>query len=957
MVLASVLLLARLQSTTPEDPATIMSRVARAVEGDSVASMSAAWRRTLSRSPTDRVATFGLATVAHLTYDHDAANRLFTQVVSNTRGAPDRLSVYARLGLGRELLERSRYERADSTFSRVIVDARAIGAVDADAEALIQLAQIRMRTVGAGAARALLDTAALRVAAVRRLPAGAPARSLPLAEERACIAAFIHIRLATPHALDSAMAGAALARRTGEHRFEGGCLFAAAQELERRGDFDHAIALLQTRVAPLLRRARDWQSLSAALQWVGYLELRSGRYSRARHDLLESVAEAEMSGDGAVLAWAHLGLGNIASDMGDLVTATSELRTSRALLAEQGDRWGLATVRGLEARVAETRGDLPEARRAYLETIDSVRAIGNGFAALERYRSLALLEQEAGRWDEAERWLREGDAIARGRDAPGWREERPVHEAANAMGRGDLKKADSLLSDKLRGWQADENRMMTFDMLTRHAEVLARRNDLAGTERRLAEASDAFASWRAEQGNDREFRVALLQARKVFGYSGAGVPYAIGALARGGRLAAAFKFTEERRARELATRIAERDAPATDSARASVAGATRSPPSVVSLDEAMRAMRDSTALIEFVTGRGAEPVTALVLQRSGALAVSLPALDSLAGDGRRLATLIASGTDPAELARRLGVAVLGPVLSRLSPSVVRLIVVPDGALHRLPFETLRASDGHRLVERFAVTIAPSATALVRLQLRTGTRGPSTLLAFGDPAYEDAHASATAPRAPTEALGRDYRAGFAAAGGLARLPNSRREAKNVAAYFTRADVRLGADATENALRSASLRTVSVMHFATHAIVDDQVVWRSALALAPGGGFDGFVGASDLAALDLHADLVVLSGCRTADGVVLTGEGVQGLTAPLLEAGARAVLATRWAIGDRDAGLMIDRFYAALSHGSTVGDALQRAQREAIAAGVNASVWGAFTLVGDPTVKLSLRALKG
>jgi CHAT domain-containing protein len=149
----------------------------------------------------------------------------------------------------------------------------------------------------------------------------------------------------------------------------------------------------------------------------------------------------------------------------------------------------------------------------------------------------------------------------------------------------------------------------------------------------------------------------------------------------------------------------------------------------------------------------------------------------------------------------------------------------------------------------------------------------------------------------------------------------------------------------------------MHFATHALVDDQVVWRSALALAPGSGFDGFVGASDLASLDLHADLVVLSGCRTADGVVLTGEGVQGLTAPLLEAGARAVLATRWAIGDRDAGVMIDRFYAALARGFTVGDALQRAQRDAIAAGVNASVWGAFTLVGDPTVKLSLRPPKG
>ena len=373
------------------------------------------------------------------------------------------------------------------------------------------------------------------------------------------------------------------------------------------------------------------------------------------------------------------------------------------------------------------------------------------------------------------------------------------------------------------------------------------------------------------------------------------------------------------------------------------------PVSVVTLDEAMAAIRDSTALIEFVTGRGPEPVTALVLQRGGAFASSLPPLDSLAGDGRRLATLVAAGTDPADLERRLGAALLGPVLSRISPSVTRLVIVPDGVLHRVPFEVLRTAEGRRLAERFAVTIAPSATALVRLQRRPGSRSSPTLLAFGDPAYDDAHASPAAAGS-TEGLGRDFRAGFAEVGGLPRLPNSRREAQAVAAYFAHADVRLGADASESALRSAPLRTVSVLHFATHAMVDDQVAWRSALALAPGHGFDGFVGAFDLASLDLDADLVVLSGCRTAEGVVLTGEGVQGLTAPLLEAGARAVLATRWAIGDRDAGLMVDRFYAAVAHGYSLGDALRHAEQSAIAAGVNASVWGAFTLVGDPSITL-------
>src|SRR5205085_12425048 len=129
---------------------------------------------------------------------------------------------------------------------------------------------------------------------------------------------------------------------------------------------------------------------------------------------------------------------------------------------------------------------------------------------------------------------------------------------------------------------------------------------------------------------------------------------------------------------------------------------------------------------------------------------------------------------------------------------------------------------------------PSGTALVGLRRRAPARGPATLLVFGDPAYEQ-----TKTPAPTtaEPFGADFRAAFATVGGLPRLPSSAKEARNVARYFASSDIRLGADATERALRSSALRRVSVLHFATHALVDDQVLWRSALALAPGGGYAG------------------------------------------------------------------------------------------------------------------------
>ena len=174
------------------------------------------------------------------------------------------------------------------------------------------------------------------------------------------------------------------------------------------------------------------------------------------------------------------------------------------------------------------------------------------------------------------------------------------------------------------------------------------------------------------------------------------------------------------------------------------------------------------------------------------------------------------------------------------------------------------------------------------------------------------------------------------------------------YSPDADVRLRNEATARYLRQAPLERFRLIHFATHAVVDERSMTRTVLALAPGGGESGLVGPGDLAALDLDADLVVLSGCRTAGGVVVEGEGVQGLTAPLIQAGARSVVASQWRIGDRTTITFVQAFYQALATGLPVGDALRAAKLDAFHRGVPPREWAAFTLVGDPLVMVSLRA---
>ena len=177
---------------------------------------------------------------------------------------------------------------------------------------------------------------------------------------------------------------------------------------------------------------------------------------------------------------------------------------------------------------------------------------------------------------------------------------------------------------------------------------------------------------------------------------------------------------------------------------------------------------------------------------------------------------------------------------------------------------------------------------------------------------------------------------------------------MARYAASAEVRLREEATADYLRFAPLDSFAVIHLATHALVDDRALGRTALALAPGKTAGGFVTPGDLSALRLDADMVVLSACRTAGGVVVDGEGMQGLTAPLLQAGARSVVATSWRVGDRSTVRFVEHFYGELARGKPVVEALRAAKLATMKEGATPGVWAAFSVVGDPMVRVPLRA---
>lgn len=291
----------------------------------------------------------------------------------------------------------------------------------------------------------------------------------------------------------------------------------------------------------------------------------------------------------------------------------------------------------------------------------------------------------------------------------------------------------------------------------------------------------------------------------------------------------------------------------------------------------------------------------------------------------------------------------------------RLVVVPDGALHFLPFAALPAPDsGRPLLERHEVSYLPSATTLALARERLRSRPPAGRWAavFADPVFAAADPRLRAG-APPAAEGiaanpdRDAEAG-ALLEGLERLPSSLREAEAIAGLAPPGAVwtALGPAASREAVLSSALDGFRVLHFATHALAHPRSPQLSGLVLslydAAGRSRAGLLTVPEIYELHLGADLVVLSGCRTALGKEVWGEGLMSLTRGFLYAGSPRVLASLWRVQDRTAAELMRRFYHAYwQEGLPAAAALTAAQRS-LARDPRYRAphsWAAFVLQGD------------
>ena len=376
-------------------------------------------------------------------------------------------------------------------------------------------------------------------------------------------------------------------------------------------------------------------------------------------------------------------------------------------------------------------------------------------------------------------------------------------------------------------------------------------------------------------------------------------------------------------------------------------------PEPVTLAAAQRMLDDQTILLSYSLGETQSFLFALT--RNDFQVKRLPPEATIGESVQKFLAAITNknNPDPAEYRRQasqLSQQLLQPVSRMLTGR--KLLIVPDGALHRLPFEALllpgtnARGDLRQLpyvVRRFAINYAPSASVLAELQNEQRATAPRKFIAFGDPVYEQ--------RAEALTVSTLRNAG-AARLNFQPLPHSREEVAGIAKLFADTDRELfvGEDASEENVKAPErLKHYRMVHFSTHGYINEARPRLSGLVLSQRSSSnpqpeDGLLSAYEIFNLKLNADLVVLSACETGLGKEVKGEGLMSLTRAFMYAGTPSVVVSLWNVNDQSAADLMIRFYRNLQTGMSKGEALRQAQLETIRDNGFPFFWAPFVLVG-------------
>jgi CHAT domain-containing protein len=341
----------------------------------------------------------------------------------------------------------------------------------------------------------------------------------------------------------------------------------------------------------------------------------------------------------------------------------------------------------------------------------------------------------------------------------------------------------------------------------------------------------------------------------------------------------------------------------------------------VSLARVQRSLSADALLLQYVL---ADPKSyCLIISEDQARIVPLNAGSQLARAVSEYVAAVKAKQAATEQGREVYDLLLGAIPEVRNKK--QLVIVPDGALHLVPFDALIEPTGHQLIESHDVAYSPSAGSFTLMSEQASQKGQYSrnLLAVGGIPYNSQSLSASG-MGNASTRGKDL---------LKNLPNSELEIDEAKAAMPKGETTIlsGQQATEAAFKHADLATYRIIHLAVHGIANEKEPDDAALVFlpSPAQSEDGFLHAAEIVMLNLHTDLVVLSACDTGVGPLQGEEGVANLARAWLLAGSHNVISTLWSVDDNSSVFLMKRFYTHLAEDNRPLLALTLAKRDLLA----------------------------
>ncbi len=335
--------------------------------------------------------------------------------------------------------------------------------------------------------------------------------------------------------------------------------------------------------------------------------------------------------------------------------------------------------------------------------------------------------------------------------------------------------------------------------------------------------------------------------------------------------------------------------------------------SISTIPDIQAALPPNTTLIEYSIGYSqvTDPDSVVFIITNTTFDAIILDVDAHEID-KEVHAFISSRVANVEALTNLYFSVIAPIADKLR--TFRIIIVPNRSLNFIPFTALNDGSNY-LVDKYSISLAPSATVLSLLHNRSVSPQPSkAALVLAQP---------SAPNLP-----------------LLRFATA--EATEVARIFGTQPV---LNASETDIRSKVTGTAA-LYIAAHTELDPLDPFASVIHLAPSGTDDGVLEIREIYELDLSkgTDLVVLSGCDTGSANMYESFGQ--LNRAFMAAGAKRIIASLWSVDDEATATLLTTFVQQLNNQTDYADALRMAMIKTRKQFPEPYYWASFQLTGLP-----------